>query len=440
MPVKFSFSNLFCRLTHGLRPSQRLIVSDVDAILGSRTVEATPLDLQHQTLGKFENANDNNLLRFLAAFDRLMSVARDPDVRRIRGIETNDQRRGLNLLSLDGGGVKGLFTILVLQRLMEEVTHLEEVRGQVTTRKRPCDYFDLIGGTSTGGLLAIMLGRLQMDTIACIRTYRALSKRIFSRYDRIPLVRPILTAASALVGVPWFSGERLKDAICDTIKENLNARERDSMLAGRHTVENLRLASTVELQKCRCFVSAVPKGHHAAERIRSYRSIDPNARDTSTYTIWEAARATSAAPMYFPTITVQGQTYFDGGLDCNNPIVEVIKEARLEIPGSRIKTVVSIGTGSAKVSEPEPHLLNVILSFIQRATETEARHQEVLKDDAFNDVRAGYYRFQGKFDLGEIDLADAERLDEIEKLAQRYIDSEEGKKTIESCAARLVAR
>lgn len=212
------------------------------------------------------------------------------------------------------------------------------------------------------------------------------------------------------------------------------------MLAGRQTVENLRLASTVEFQKCRCFVCAVPKGYHNAERIRSYRSIDLNARDTCKYTIWEAALATSAAPMYFPAITVEGQTYFDGGLDCNNPVVEVIKEARLEIPGSCIRTVVSIGTGSTKVSEPEPYLHNVLLSFIERATNTEARHQEILKEKTFDDVRAGYYRFQGKFDLGEIDLADSEKLDEVEKLAQQYIDSEEGKKTIESCAARLAVR
>lgn len=411
----------------------------MDAILGSRIVEAIPLDSQHQALGKFENANDNNLLRFLAAFNRLIAIARDPDIRRVRGVETDDGQ-GLNLLSLDGGGVKGLFTILVLQRLIDEVARLEEAQGQVILRKRPCDYFDLIGGTSTGGLLAIMLSRLHMDTTACIRTYRALSKRVFSRYDGIPLIRPILTAASALAGVPWFSGEKLKDAVCDTIKENLTAHERDSMLAGRHTVENLRLASSVEVQRSRCFVCAVPKGHHTAERIRSYRSIDPEARDTSTYTIWETARATSAAPMYFPTVTVQGQTYFDGGLDCNNPVIEVINEARREFPGSRIKTIISIGTGSAKVSEPEPYLHNIFLSFIQRATNTETQHQEILKGDAFNDIRAGYYRFQGKFDLGEIDLADAEKLDEIERLAQQYVGSEEGKNEIESCAARLAAR
>ena len=41
---------------------------------------------------------------------------------------------------------------------------MEEVQRQakLTETPRPCDYFDLIGGTSTGGLIAIMLGRLKM--------------------------------------------------------------------------------------------------------------------------------------------------------------------------------------------------------------------------------------------------------------------------------------
>jgi hypothetical protein len=45
--------------------------------------------------------------------------------------------------------------------------------------------------------------------------------------------------------------------------------------------------------------------------------------------------------------------------------------------------------------DPDGYLHNVILSFVQRATNTEARHQEVLKDDAFKDVGVVYFRFQG---------------------------------------------
>lgn len=102
--------------------------------------------------------------------------------------------------------------------------------------------------------------------------------------------------------------------------------------------------------------------------------------------------------------------------------------------------MVSIGTGREKLLDPDGYLHEVVLSFVQRVTNTEARHQEVLKDDAFKDVRAGYFRFQGGLALGEIDLADAERLGDIEKLAHQYLDSEHGKKLIESCAARLAAK
>jgi patatin-like phospholipase/acyl hydrolase len=44
---------------------------------------------------------------------------------------------------------------------------------------KPCDYFDLIGGTSTGGLIAIMLGRLKMDIDDCITAYLQISQDVF---------------------------------------------------------------------------------------------------------------------------------------------------------------------------------------------------------------------------------------------------------------------
>jgi hypothetical protein len=62
------------------------------------------------------------------------------------------------VLALDGGGVRGLSSLLILQRLMQEVQRL---KGD-SQPPLPCEYFDLICGTSTGGLIAIMLGRLRM--------------------------------------------------------------------------------------------------------------------------------------------------------------------------------------------------------------------------------------------------------------------------------------
>ncbi len=64
------------------------------------------------------------------------------------------------ILSLDGGGVRGLSSLLILRDIMEDI----ERRTEADETPKPCEYFDLIGGTSTGGLIAIMLGLLGMVT------------------------------------------------------------------------------------------------------------------------------------------------------------------------------------------------------------------------------------------------------------------------------------
>jgi patatin-like phospholipase/acyl hydrolase len=49
----------------------------------------------------------------------------------------------LRLLAVDGGGVRGLSALMILEKLMETISS--------ESPPKPCDYFDMIGGTSTGG-------------------------------------------------------------------------------------------------------------------------------------------------------------------------------------------------------------------------------------------------------------------------------------------------
>jgi patatin-like phospholipase/acyl hydrolase len=56
---------------------------------------------------------------------------------------------GYCLLSLDGGGVRGLATLRVLQSIMTRLNNEREDAGLLP--RKPCEIFDLIGGTSTGG-------------------------------------------------------------------------------------------------------------------------------------------------------------------------------------------------------------------------------------------------------------------------------------------------
>ena len=74
-----------------------------------------------------------------------------------------DQQNALRILSIDGGGIRGISPLYILKDLMAQI---EEQRATIppppTAPLRPCDVFDLICGINTGGLIALMLGRLQM--------------------------------------------------------------------------------------------------------------------------------------------------------------------------------------------------------------------------------------------------------------------------------------
>lgn len=56
---------------------------------------------------------------------------------------------GLCLLSIDGGGVRGLSSLYILKSIMDRLNHEREKMN--LPRVKPCEVFDLIGGTSTGG-------------------------------------------------------------------------------------------------------------------------------------------------------------------------------------------------------------------------------------------------------------------------------------------------
>ncbi|KAG5750116.1 hypothetical protein H9Q70_007238 [Fusarium xylarioides] len=416
--------------------SRRVLITQEESTLVSRPVPTMPLDLDHQSLVCFKSPRDENLARVLNALDSFMIRAMDVETRLHRPIAP--ESRGLCLLSLDGGGVKGLFSIIIIDRLMQETRRLE---GPGAEHKKPCDYFDLIGGTSTGGLLAIMLGRLQMDTQLCIQAYKSLSKEVFSRKFKVPFLENFRKASNVALSWPWFDGDKLKEAVCRTVKENLLPSDSAMLRQSGCTVEDLTLITDMK-SATYSFVCAVPKYEEKVKRIRSYEPLEQQKNaPAERFKIWEAARATSAAPMYFPHIEAGGVSYFDGGLESNNPVIEVIEEAKQEFPDDKISTVISVGTGAYQASDASAGLAGFMNYMINMATSTEKHHRAVLEDQRFADIRKeGYFRLNGTLELGAIDLAAVERMDEIECLAEAYLSSNEGQQQIGMCAERLVER
>ncbi len=82
----------------------------------------------------------------------MADVTQEKSLAKDHGGEPNPlDQTGLCLLSLDGGGVRGLSTLFILKGLMSRLNH--ERQAATLPRVKPCEIFDLIGGTSTGGFV-----------------------------------------------------------------------------------------------------------------------------------------------------------------------------------------------------------------------------------------------------------------------------------------------
>ena len=102
--------------------------------------------------------------------------------------------------------------LILLQELMHRT--FVEIHGRAPKRHeipKPCDHFDLIAGTGTGGLIALMLGRLRLDLDTCKNVYVRMTRRVFE-------------TDKTIVGIPYrstlFKASKLEEAIRDCVREH----------------------------------------------------------------------------------------------------------------------------------------------------------------------------------------------------------------------------
>ncbi|KAI4087771.1 MAG: hypothetical protein L6R37_008284 [Teloschistes peruensis] len=84
----------------------------------------------------------------------------------------------LKILTIDGGGLQAISSLLILDNLLKEITRNNKVVG---SKPRPCDIFDVIAGIGSGGWLALLLGRFQMDVSAALAEWYNLIECIAPR-------------------------------------------------------------------------------------------------------------------------------------------------------------------------------------------------------------------------------------------------------------------
>ncbi|KAG4433973.1 hypothetical protein IFR05_010553 [Cadophora sp. M221] len=353
----------------------------------------------------------------------------------VTGTNSNDdndrETRGLCLLSLDGGGVRGLSTLYLLRALMRRLN--DERTDLGLDPVKPCDVFDLIGGTSTGGtisLIAIMLGRLEMDVDDCIAAYKALMKAVFEKKQNfLPVgLRGMIKSK--------FSSEELERAIKTVIKGCKKVPGQQITVDEPFHVKT----ENEDSQKCRVFVCAKAKETGGIALLKSYRH---KGDDPGEATIWQAALATSAATGFFDPVKIGDRSYVDGAMGANNPANEVQVEAGniwCETNGGLeqlVKCFVSLGTGNGGINPISDRAYTFLTQSLKAvATETKQTERDVsARWRKYQDTR--YFRFNVEQGLQEVGLAEYKEIGLMEAATTEYLNLESQKPRVRNCVTNL---
>lgn len=215
----------------------------------------------------------------------------------------------VTILSIDGGGIRGVIPALFLEELERR------------TGRPASTLFDFIAGASTGGIIASMLAvpghggapRYTAGEIGAL--YKKLGRAVFHRN----FLRRVFTLGG-LAG-PKYSARPLE--------QNLKKYLGETRL---HEALSRLIIPAYDMRTCApwFFKSVFALGHSGSPG-------DPP--------LTLAARATSAAPTFFPPLDCGGHCFIDGGVFANNPALCAYADARRLFPDEREIVVVSLGTG-----------------------------------------------------------------------------------------------
>jgi patatin-like phospholipase/acyl hydrolase len=227
------------------------------------------------------------------------------------------------LLALDGGGIRGIITLHILERIEELLRARHSRPGLVLA-----DYFDFMGGTSSGAIIATCLS-LGYSVEKIMAFYLFAGRAMFDRSEWIRRFRH------------KFEDERLAEDL--------------KSLIGTDTELGSQRLRTLLLMVMR---NAITDSPWPLINTPSAKYNDPSRRDSNLrLPLWQLVRASTAVPTFFPPEVVRlgsrDFVFVDGGITIyNNPAFLMFRMATLEpyrvnwAVGKDMMLVVSVGTGT----------------------------------------------------------------------------------------------
>jgi patatin-like phospholipase/acyl hydrolase len=327
------------------------------------------------------------------------------------------------ILAIDGGGIRGIIPALILAEIEKR------------TQKPIFSLFDLIAGTSSGGILALGLTKPRLTS--------ELSEDLSAaQYSAEELVQIFLEYGCEIFYEPFF--EKILGQIEDIFlqpKYSSNGREEifRQYFGDTPLEKNLKevFVTSYDIEQ-RIPIFFTNKLEKQQTESRKFRKL------CGGFTLTDAALATSATPTYFAPHRIPSShntnsfyTLVDGGLVANNPANLAIVEAQIsrqqnkQVLNTEDILVLSLGTGSLTSVYPYNEvknwgllqwgrpLLNIVFD---GGSEVVAGELERLFESNNKETKS-YYRFQTFLtgELEEIDNAKPENLRELQVIAHRLI-------------------
>ena len=273
---------------------------------------------------------------------------------------------------------------------------------------------DIIGGTSTGGIIAILLGRLRFSVEICLDFFVSLSKLVYgkerwgwglwqARFDHGTLEQAIILQLQALILTsPTLAINSVGATVDIGTAHSQGFYPKKVEMYDNHP------------QACKAFVTAMSKStrHYLFRTYKTrYGVTDKDC------TVWQAIRATSATLTVFDPIRIQDEIFLDGGSVYNNPASIVYEEARTLWPDRDIGCIISLGTGTPRQTSSRDSTLfdrvfpwNWTQMFEHNETECEDTHRELCRR---RELKGKYFRLNPKDWLQGVSLEDWLKLDDV---------------------------
>ncbi|CAE6489093.1 unnamed protein product [Rhizoctonia solani] len=301
----------------------------------------------------------------------------------------------------NGGGVRGLSSLLLLQEVMNRLQKL----GRQGKTVKPVDWFDVIAGTGTGGVIACMLGKMGMSIKEAVESYTTLTEAIFSNKK-----------TGGITGGAAYKSTTLKESLQSIIQ------------AATGDGDTKMSEGASKPDGCNTLIFATLKDNINASIPVMFRSYQASANRAPDCAMWEALYATMAHPDFFKSIDIaEGSlkySFVGGELGNSNPLAHVLAEVRDLYPDQYVSCIMSVGAGHAhtiRISNTSHRKTSLAMKAM--ATGSDRVAEEMAR--RFQDTTGVYFRFNVDQGIQDVGTDDWEKLGTVGMHTRAYLSKNE---------------